>query len=459
LVTLPAEGGEIREISLPGAPAGGPAWSADGARLFVATDREGIWNLESADARGNEPSGLLTRVTGGALAPAPSPDGRTLFFLEITAKGVDVRRLALPPEPLAPLPRRAQSFSLLPPDFAPAAPFSRATVAPDRPYRLWPSHVVRPLLTYSVGPDGNAWQVGVEGSDVVGRFDWVAAASVGNAAGPRGAALAASYRGLPVALSAHVFSALERPGRQRVVRRPEFEQERLGGFLEASWGRSFSAGRVRLGAGGGASRVEPLRGGDDFDRGLVSFEGRADRRWVRGKRGFGVELEASGSTGRTDGNSWRQLLATAGVSAFLPSTRISAFGRSGDTGGSPTRFDVFSVGGAASAALAEGLDRNRVELPALPAFVQTGERVESLRGEAAFGGVIILYGERLRAWTPGTAKPDPVRVFGAELRVDERLLPIAFTGDLSFYAGVARILGNSPRFDSTRGYAGLVYRP
>jgi hypothetical protein len=260
-------------------------------------------------------------------------------------------------------------------------------------------------------------------------------------------------------LSAQVFSARERPGRQSVVRRREFDQERLGGFLEASWGRSFSGGRLRFAAGGGTSRVDPLSGGDDFDRALFSLRARGDRRWVRGRRGFGLDFQGSASSGRTEGRSWRQFRAEAGVSAFLPSLRLSAFGRYGDTGGSPTRFDVFSVGGAPSAALAEGLDRNRVELPALPAFVQTGERVESLRAEAAFGRIFTVYGEQLRAWTPAAGKPGAVRVVGAELRVDERLLPISVGGDLAFYAGVAKIRSSSPRFDSTRGYAGLLYRP
>ena len=458
LATLPSDGGEIREVSLPGTPAGEPAWSPDGSRLYVAADREGIWNVESANARGDEGSELLTRVTGGALAPAPSPDGKALFFLEITARGVDVRRLALPAPSVAPLPRRA-IFPLLPPDPVPTVVFARTAVAADRPYSVWPSHVVRPLATWSIGPDGNAWQIGLEGSDVVGRLDWVAAGSVGNSAGPRGASLAGAYRGLPVNLSAHVFSARERPGDQRVVPRPEFDQERLGGFLEASWARPFSGGRLRLAAGGGTTRVDPLSGGDDFDRSLFSARGRGQRRWVRGKRGFGIDLEGFASSGRTDGSSWTQFLGRAGVTAFLPSLQISASGRYGDTSGSPTPFDVFSVGGAPSAVLAEGLDRNRVELPALPGFVQTGERVESLRAEAAYRGILVLYGERLRAWTPSQAKPDPVRVYGAELRVDERILPVSVPGDLAIYAGVAKIRSSSPRFDSTRGYAGLLYRP
>ena len=181
---------------------------------------------------------------------------------------------------------------------------------------------------------------------------------------------------------------------------------------------------------------------------------------MRGRTGFGFDADLAGSTGRTGGRSWRQLLAGGGASAFLPIGRISASARYGDTSGSPTRFDLFSVGGAPSALLPEGLDRNRIELAALPAFVQTGERVESLRGELALRNVpLLFYGERLRAWDPEGEKPRPVRVYGVELRIDQRLLPVDFSGDLAFYAGVAKIRSTSPRFDSTRGYAGLLYRP
>jgi hypothetical protein len=311
-----------------------------------------------------------------------------------------------------------------------------------------------------VGPDGNAWQIGVEGSDVVGRLDWVALGSVGNDAGPRGASVAASYRGLPVALSAHAFVAREKPGSQRVVQPREFDQERRGGFLEASWRRPFSSGRIGVDAGGGWSRVDPLAGGDDFDRSLVSVRARASARRVRRKSGFGFDVDASGSNGWTDGHSWRQFLAGAIGSLYSPVARLSALGRFGDTSGSPTRFDVFSVGGAPSAVLPAGLDRNRIELAALPAFVQTGERIESARAELELRDVpVVVYGERLRAWNEGAEKPRPVRVFGAELRIDERLLPAAFSGELAFYAGVAKIRSTSPRFDSTRGYAGLLYRP
>ena len=460
LVIVPAGGGSLRELALPGSPAGAPAWSPDGSRIYVAADRDGIWNVESVDARGAGSPELLTRVTGGALGPAPAPDGKSLFFLDVTSKGVDIQRLTLPAVALAPAGRRPEGFPLRPPDLAPASPFARAAVAPDHAYRIGPSHVLRPLATYSIGPDGNSWQIGVEGSDVLGRLDWVAVGAIGNDAGPRGGSVTAAYRALPVNLSAQMFTAREKPGSQRVIRRGEFDQDRLGGFLEASWRRPWAGGALRLDAGGGTSRVEAIGNDDEFTRSLASLRSRAVARRVRGKSGFGVEADVSGSAGRTDGASWRQFLAGAGISAFLPVARVTAFGSYGDTNGAPTRFDVFSIGGAPSAILSAGLDRNRIELPALPAFAQTGARAERLRGELALRGIpLVVYGERLRAWDPESDKPRPVRVYGVELRIDERLLPVAFSGDLAFYAGVAKIRSTTPRFDSTRGYAGLLYRP
>jgi lysine 6-dehydrogenase len=41
----------------------------------------------------------------------------------------------------------------------------------------------------------------------------------------------------------------------------------------------------------------------------------------------------------------------------------------------------------------------------------------------------------------------------------ERLLPADVFGSLSFYLGLARVHCQEPRFDSVRGYGGLIYRP
>src|SRR4029077_16061793 len=114
-VVLVAGGGAPRELATPGFPVGPPAWSPDGSRLFVATDASGIWNLVTLDASGTGASGDLTRVTGGAFSPAPAPDGRSLYFLGLTGKGTDLRRLARPVEGLAPAARVADGIPVLPP--------------------------------------------------------------------------------------------------------------------------------------------------------------------------------------------------------------------------------------------------------------------------------------------------------------------------------------------------------
>ena len=459
-VVLVAAGGESREIATPGFPVGPPAWSPEGSRLLVATDASGVWNLVTLDAKGTGAGGDLTRVTGGAFSPAPAPDGRSLYFLELTAKGTDLRRLPVPVEGLPPAPPVADRAPVLPPPPGAAPQPARLSPAgPPHPYRAFETQVLRLSSGFSVGPDGNSWALGVEGSDVVGQLHWTALAVFGNAAGPRGGAIAAAWRGLPVDLRFHLFSALEKPGRQRLVPRPDLDEERRGGFASASWGRPFSWGGVHLEGGGGWTRVEPGDHGGKFDRALGSARARSVFRRTRGESGLALDCEFADSFGATDGASWNQWLAGGRLTGIVSSATLSVAARSGDTTGSPTRFDLFALGGAPSAILPSGLDGNRVESPALPAAVQTGPRFEAYRAELSLSGSpVLLYAERMRAWTSGTERPDWVRLEGIELRL-ERLIPGELAAPVSIYLGAARVRSREPRFDSTRGYAGLLVRP
>lgn len=457
-VALASREGEVREIATEGLPFGPAAWSPDGLRLYVATDASGIWNLEELDLAGRWRA--VTRVTGGALSAAPSPDGKSLFFLELTGKGVDLRRLALPAPAPAPLPRNRDGFPILPPSELPEAPPPRLSeISSPKPYSALETHVLRLASGFSLGPDGDSYQVGAEGSDVVGRFRWSALAAAGNAAGPRGGSIAASWYGLPVALRLQVFSALEEPGRQHLVKRPELDQERRGGFLEASWETIFPGGRLRVEAGGGATRVEALAAPATFGRALGSARARGALWRTRGKSGLRIDGDLSGSFGRTDGFSWSQFAGGGRLTGISPFANLGISARYGTTSGSPTRFDLFALGGASSAILPDGLGRNRIESPALPAASQLGKRFEAYREELVpSGSPFVLYAERMRAWNGGVEKPDWIRVEGIELRL-ERLIPAELATGLSLYLGVARARSREPRFDSTRGYAGLLFRP
>lgn len=458
LVTVPVSGGAVRAIPLEGSPSGPPAWSTDGSRLIVAADSPGIWNLASVDARGSDPQRELTQVLGGAFAPAPAPDGSELFFLELTARGVDLRRLAASTVALARAAPEPGSYPILPPPpSAVERPQPRQSdVPPPAPYRALATQVVRLSSGFTLGPDGSVFQAGVQGTDVVGRLDWLAAASFGSAAGPRGGALAVAWKGLPVKLNVHLFASLEKPGSQHLVKRPELDEQRFGGWAGGSWRRPFSWGRVFVEAGGGWTRVEPVEAGDALGRGLGSLRAGGSLRHRGEQLGYGLDLDASGMLGATGGAFWRQVRGEARAVGSLGPARLSIAGRWGDTGGSPTRFDVFRLGGASSTILSAGLDGNRIDSPALPEAAQLGRRFEGWRAEATIS-FLTFYAERERVFDSGP-KPEPVQVWGGEVRLDT-LLPPGLAESFDLYVGLAKIRSTTPRFDSLRGYGGLIYRP
>jgi hypothetical protein len=459
LVTLPADGGEASEVPLAGFPVSEPAWSPDGSRLFVTEDAPGIWNLVAADAGGAAAPVPLTRVTGGAFGPAPSPDGKTLFFLDLRARGVHLRRLELGGLAPSTIGAAAGAYPLLPPPRAEAPPYLVSPVSESKPYGVWQTQAVRPFLDFSFGPSGNTVQLGVDGADVLGRLHGLAMGSMGDAIGPRGGSIAAAYRGLPVALTAQLFSAIEKPGNQGLAPRPAFDEERFGGFLDASWSRPFVWGRIEARAGGGGSRVEAFASGSTFTRALGSAGAKLVFRRTRGRSGFGFDLDANGSVGATDGSGWSQWAAGARVVGILPVASLSASSRYGNTGGAPSLFDLYAIGGAPSGILPPGLDANRIRSPALPADIQAGERFETFRVELAGTDVpVALYAEWLRAWDGGEVKPDPVRVVGAEVRL-EQLIPAEFLRAVTFHVGAGWIVSETPSIGTARGYAQLIYRP
>ena len=457
LVTIPSGGGAPRPLAC--CAVGAPAWSADGSKIFFGSDASGVWELASVDAAGLNAPSTLTRVTGGAISPAPGPNGASLFFLELTGKGVDLRRLALPSDPVAALPRGAGDFPILPPPSLEPKHFPLSEVEAPRPYDAFASQVIRLASGFTAGPSGNSYQAGAQGADVIGRLDWLALGAFGDAAGPRGGSVAAAWSGLPAKLTFQLLSSLEEPGSQRLVARPELDEQRWGFFTGPSWDRRYDGGRLGAEVGGGWTRVEALEAGQIFSRTLASARAWGELRRTRGRSGFSASLDLTGSLGDTAGGFWRQFSAKARVEGITSFATLAVSGRYGDTGGAPTAFDLFWVGGADSAIFAPGLDRNRIFRPALPAALQLGTRVETYRAELQLRGLpLLLYAERLRAWTPGAEKPEPVGLAGAELRF-ERLAPLALPDSLSFYVGVARIRSEQPFVSSTQGYGGLIYRP
>jgi hypothetical protein len=327
-----------------------------------------------------------------------------------------------------------------------------------RAYDAWRQLTIRPFVNFAVGPSGVSVQPGADAGDTIGRLHAMAAGSLGDAAGPRGGMGAIAWRGWPVAIAAQGFTAIEKPGAQGLAPRPELDAQRSGGWLSLEWGRPFSWGRVSAAAGGGGTRVEAFAPDRSFWRALGSAAGELALRRTRGRWGWAASLDAFGAAGATDGGAWQQGAGAAALSGITPAATLTGSGRWGGTGGTPSAFDVFWIGGAPSLLFPEGMDRNRILSPALPSAVQLGRSLEGYRAELAAAEVpVSVYGEWMRAWSAG-ARPGFVRAAGAELRLD-RLVPAEFGRRMDFRVGGAWITSEAPRINAARGYALLVYRP
>jgi hypothetical protein len=472
LVRLPSSGPDVAEIGVAGTPVSPAAWSPDSSRIYFTTDASGIWNVHSAAPDDPASDRALTRVTGGAVAPAPTPDGRSIFFLELTAQGLDIRRVdaTLTVTPFA---RPANDpFPILPPVSTTPARFPSDPVPPARPYRSWSTLTVRPIFSGTFGPDRYSEQVGVQTTDVLGRLNWLALVSSARESRVdhrrrhdrvfEGAATSLAYRGLAVALVTHAFVATERPGRHTFVKRPALDQRRAGAALSGSWRRVTSSGGLSVDAGFGLTSVESLSDGQELGRVLAFSAIHGTRRRTRGSWGLLAGFTSRGTVGRTDGDVWRQAVLHGQIGARTPGGRVFVSGRYGDTGGTPTRFDLFAIGGAPSSLVPPELESNRLYGIGLPAFLQVGHRSATLRTEYVTPRVpMTVYLERLGAWDPGSAKAPFAQAAGAELRIDLAPLttPLHMPGTPSLYVGVARLRSETPRVAATRAYAGVVYRP
>jgi len=218
--------GELRFVTDDDAVDSAPAWSPDGRRLVFASDRSGVYDLYAFELGepGAEPDGgggrprlpgrlrQATRVTGGALQPALSPDGRSVAFLTYSPAGYDLALAPLdpagwsdPPEPAERPARRAQPPA--DPPALPSVPYrSLATVGP-----AW-------WLPFS-GADGAGTTLGLTtgGADVVGLHAWLLSSEWGLRSREPGYGLAYAagwmHPALSLASSRSVATTPESPAR------------------------------------------------------------------------------------------------------------------------------------------------------------------------------------------------------------------------------------------------------
>ena len=428
-------------------PPRGPAWQ----------EVAGIWNL--VDASGHP----LTRTLAAAWNPAATPDGKWIYYTQLTASGLQIRKLDATQPPLEPRALPQDPAVLIPDQVLPKADEPSRLPPPvavqSHPYRVGESHAVFSLVGYSDTPSGVSYQIGGGGNDLLNRLNWQVLAGLGNGTGPRGGMLGAAWRGWQWAPSLQVFSTLDRPSRQDHLAALGFDRDRRGGELaleREGLGRPWFTLRPLA----AFERITPA-GGEGFARSLQGGVAQLGNRWSLDTQGFRGSSTLTGYRGLTGGQTWTLTRFEASAGWINPWAPITLRAEGGRLGGDPTAWDRFHLGGVTTSLLPASLDGNRVIQAALPAYTATGNRLRRLRGELGVG-IFQAYVDHATVWQDSAPRPSAQRVLGLELYSRSLGLPMdllrRLTGNLSFTLGLHRPLDGIMK-DRTVGTLSLILRP
>jgi len=419
---------------------------------------DGIWNLK-------DPAGHpLTRTLSAAWDPAPTPDGSAIYYTQLAATGVEIRRLSLEQPPLGTGPLPADPAPMAPDTVLPRPdepdPLPAPGPAPEpHPYRVGESMKTFFLAGYSATPSGDSAQLGGGGNDILGRLNWQVLAGLGNGAGPRGGEAGLSWHGWRWAPSLQLFSLLERPSSQRFAPVAGFDRERRGAELALTredLGRpgSFLAPAFAF------ERVAPA-GRSGVNRAVAGLRGGWGSYWTVDRQGTRLAGTAALQEGRTEGRTWSLVQGSLALGWINPWVPVTVRVEEGRLSGDPTALDRFHLGGVATSLLPASLDLNRLVQPALPAYTATGDRFHRLRGDLSLGP-LAAYLEHSAVWDAAAPRPAAQRVIGLELDSDRLGLPKdvlrRLAGNLRFSFGLHRPLDGIMR-NRTVATLSVVLRP
>lgn len=368
-----------------------PEWGPDGA-LYSVVAAGGFIDV----MRNGEP---VTRMLGAASDPAPAPDG-SLYFMSLETTGYELRHVGTGFS----RPNDQSNDDRLKPvrtqDFVPALPPPRATPT------VFVSGPTSAPRSYGIGRQelglafGGAWtaydhsnEIGARLGDVVGRLDTIAMLASGR---DRGAALASTWRGWPVAITAHAFKIPEKHG---VELRGEYQ--------------AFAPGTAAYFEAGASSRA--------FGVAALSLRQRQTSESLR---------MAADST--------RHALASVAGSVRAGDLRLRLTAEAGRR---------LSIGGFTASTVPDSLRIERVDDPALPAEFAFAERYRSARLDVVTGAVTVF-------WRRYDLLRD-VDVRGVEVSLAAPPVALLKLAGFHLTAGVAKIT----RVRGVKGWLALRWRP
>ncbi len=380
-----------------------PEWSrTNPGEVYATVLSRGFIDLHRFGADGSDTA--ITRTTGAAFSPAPAPDGR-IFFMGLERDGYVVRVLATDAPAKASPPFDRPMTPALPPEALAYLPFATGPVSSPRPYGLGRQEISW-IAGGTYGPAGKTTEVGVRVGDVVGRLDTIAVAALGGAESPHGFAVASAWRGWPITIAAHAYTA-------RGTDTAEHGLE-----LRASWAAHAPRELFRIDAG-------VLAG--SRHRGFI--ESALDLHQLRGttRMDEGVTIEADGAGGTSHAR------GIGRASIRLGDLRLHASYQR-DTSSHPRNdFDRVALGGIATSVTPLSALATRVLDPALADRALIGDRYEGLRVEAASG---ILTG----FWQQHRLSGDHLSLAGLQVTASSEAIPLVKAPAFEATAGIARLL-------------------
>ncbi len=433
-----------------------PAWSADGVLYFsrgrfgyIGVDR---WQEGMADSQ------PVTVSVQAALAPQPIPGTDALLYLQPGPSGHDLMRVEngsdiRPGWPLesmetaSPIGRQPVPLQLRAPD---------PSDAPARSYGRGPQFATG-LMSGRWTRSETALDLGVKGGDLIGRTDWLAAASLSSRESENGALLAGSWRGWPIDLTAAAFHQVSDPSQQRDAADTEAMRQRQTGLL-MGLEADRRAGRFRNGVSAGLALSEVSLAGDDYRRDWSWLQAGSQWQRQRGSRRSQAGLGLSAVEGRTEGESWSlrrghfSLAAGRQGMAGLALSRVSL----DDAGNSGERLVLGGQPGLTSTARTQP---ERIFEPAVPLGLLIGQEYE---GQSFFlrnrSNTARLFYRRHRMGEESADEGDWLVLRGFEIGggLTDTRLPLPELRGVRLEAGVALIQDN-PLPDRTRAWVNLRY--
>lgn len=448
-------GGREREITTPpDAMPMTPSWSSDSRALFAVLGRGGFLEIHSAGIEEGEWR-PITRSFHGSLAPTVAGD--ELYYLSVEIDGLDVRHLALPQAGLPPFSISSALAPLVRP-VARAVPLISAgsssvtELGPSKDYGIgrqeWST-----IFGGSESASSRSVQVGMRLGDVLGRSDSILIGSMAGEGSESGVALSTVWRGWPVELKAHLFTAdhdlSSQPGLPHGLVGPAGRAQR---GIELSGHRTWfgRARRLDLTSGLLHQSVREDGAGSRSNATTGFFEPR-----IRYTPSAGDFHFAAGLGGRWDGGEeagrWRADLAGS-IRKGQTSLGLAYAHRWTENA------DALFLGGAASSILPASARSERILQPALPIGVLTGSEHEMQKASLNTGLLPAgVFFERHRMLSTSGSWRE-LSLAGAELTLLTDPLPILKFPGLDVRIGVARIF-DEPLEDETTFWLTMAWTP